>query len=64
VQADPDPDGELPAGDGGVIDPQLGEPLLLTAATRELLREPTTLRELGAHPVRGVSAAVVLFAPE
>ena len=43
---------------------QLGEPLLLTAATRELLREPVSLRDLGAHPVRGMSAPVALFAPQ
>ena len=41
----------------------LGEPLLLTAATRELLREPIPLRDLGAHPIRGMSAPVALFAP-
>ena len=43
---------------------QLGEPLLLTAATRELLREPAALRDLGAHPVRGMAAPVALFAPQ
>ena len=43
---------------------QLGEPLLLTAATRALLPEPIPLRDLGPHPVRGMSAPVSLFAPE
>ncbi len=43
---------------------QLGEPLLLTAATREFLREPVPLRDLGAHPIRGMSAPVALFAVE
>lgn len=42
----------------------LGEPLLLTDATRALLREPVPLRDLGPQPVRGISAPVTLFAPE
>ena len=41
---------------------QLGEPLLLTAATRKLLGDGTALRDLGAHPVRGMAAPVGLFA--
>ena len=43
---------------------QLGEPLLLTAATRDFLREPIPLRDLGAHAIRGMSAPVALFALE
>ncbi len=43
---------------------QLGEPLLVTATTRELLREPAALRDLGAHPIRGMAAPVALFAVE
>ena len=41
---------------------QLAEPLLLTAATRELLRESVALRDLGPHSIRGMSAPVALFA--
>ena len=49
---------------GGSLTKQLGEPLLLTAATRELLREAANLRDLGQHPIRGMSAPVALFALE
>jgi adenylate cyclase len=41
----------------------LGEPLLLTDATRAALRAPAALRELPAQAVKGQPAPIVVFTP-
>jgi adenylate cyclase len=41
----------------------IGEPLLLTEATRKALREQTELREFPPQPVRGVDQPVRVFTP-
>src|SRR5258708_13032827 len=41
----------------------LGEPLLVTAATRDALHRDVALKELGAHEVKGQPDPVLVFPP-